>query len=158
MIDYIFSDGTVRVFTSDPARMGNSDVLEAFEQEVGKTAIATQQDLGGMKISELPGQESLLKEGKKDGETKMVREGDQVGCYSWSAAEQKWNKIGDVVGASGATQNTSGKVLHEGKVRCCTNCTIRCSIHILCSFAALPSFYCRNMTMYLPWTWTDKER
>ncbi|ODN00533.1 Phospholipase A-2-activating protein [Orchesella cincta] len=109
------SDGTVRVFTNDPARFGNSDVLKAFEEEVSKTAIATQQDLGGMKISELPGPESLLREGKKDGETKMVREGDQVGCYSWSAAEQKWNKIGDVVGASGATQNTSGKVLHEGK-------------------------------------------
>lgn len=96
--------------------MGPPSVLQAFEDEVSKTAIAAEQDLGGMKISELPGVESLMIEGKKDGDTKMVREGDKVSCYSWSASENRWNKIGDVVGASGATQNTSGKVLYEGKV------------------------------------------
>lgn len=107
----------MRIFTNDATRVGSPEVLQAYEDEVSKTSIAAQQDLGGMKVSELPGPESLLREGKKDGETKMVREGDKVSCYSWSAAEIKWNKIGDVVGASGATQNTSGKVLYDGKVK-----------------------------------------
>ena len=90
--------------------------MAEFEKEVASSTIAAQQELGGMKISELPGPEVLLREGKRDGDTTMVREGTQVACYSWSASERKWNKIGDVVGASGATQNTSGKQLYEGKV------------------------------------------
>jgi phospholipase A-2-activating protein len=110
------SDGTVRVFTSDPARMGSPEVLTAFEEEVAKSVVAAQQELGGMKVSELPGPEALLTEGKEDGATIMVREGDKIGCFSWSVGEQKWTKIGDVVGASGATQGTSGRVLFEGKV------------------------------------------
>jgi len=110
------SDGTVRVFTSDPARMATPEELVAFDEDVSKSTIAAQQELGGMKISDLPGPEALLKEGRKDGDTKMIREGDKVSCHSWSATERKWSKVGDVVGASGATQNTSGKVLHEGKV------------------------------------------
>lgn len=110
------SDGSVRVFTSEVSRMAPQEALAAYDEEVSKSTIAAQQDLGGMKISELPGPESLLREGKKDGDTKMVRNGDKVGCYSWSSAEKKWNKVGDVVGASGATQGTSGKVLYDGKV------------------------------------------
>lgn len=109
------SDGALRVFTSDPDRYAAHETLAAFEEEVSHSVLAAQQDLGGMKISELPGRECLFIPGKSDGETKMVREGEKVGCYSWSAAEKKWDKVGDVVGASGATQNTSGKVLHEGK-------------------------------------------
>ena len=46
----------------------------------------------------------------------MVRDGAAVTCHSWSAAEQLWKKVGDVVGASGGTTETSGKVLHDGKV------------------------------------------
>jgi phospholipase A-2-activating protein len=90
--------------------------MAEFEQQVGQTTITAQQDLGGMKITDLPGSEGLERPGKKDGETKMIRDGDKVGCYSWSAADKKWSKVGDVVGASGATQNTSGRVLYEGKV------------------------------------------
>ena len=112
------SDGTVRIFTADPDRYACPEEITKFEEEVAATTIAAQQELGGLKVSQLPGPEALLSEGKKDGDTKMIREGSQVSCYSWSAAERKWNKIGDVVGASGATQNTSGKVLHEGKVKC----------------------------------------
>ena len=46
----------------------------------------------------------------------MVRNGDKIEAYNWSAAAGKWEKIGDVVGGSGGTQATSGKRLHEGKV------------------------------------------
>lgn len=34
-------------------------------------------------------------------------------CYEWS--NSKWNSLGDVVGAAGGTQATSGKTLFEGK-------------------------------------------
>jgi phospholipase A-2-activating protein len=109
------SDGVVRIFTCVPERKADPVLLQAFDKQVSESVIAAQQELGGMKLSELPGPENLLKPGKKDGETIMVREGASVACYAWSANEAKWNKVGDVVGASGATQNTSGRVLHDGQ-------------------------------------------
>lgn len=60
----------------------------------------------------LPGREALYEPGRSDGQTKMIREGAGVTCYSWSAANSGWIKIGDVTGA----QATPGKTLHNGKV------------------------------------------
>lgn len=62
----------------------------------------------------LPGPEALLSNGTRDGQTKMVRHADgSVKCYSWELG--KWNLVGDVTGATGGTQATSGKKMHEGK-------------------------------------------
>lgn len=70
-----------------------------------------------MCIISLPGKEVLYEPGKTDGQTKLVREGTLVICYSWSASEGTWNKVGDVMGAAGGTQANSGKTLYEGKVK-----------------------------------------
>lgn len=44
----------------------------------------------------------------------MIRHPDgKIICYEWSNG--KWNSLGDVVGAAGGTQDTSGKTLFEGK-------------------------------------------
>lgn len=69
--------------------------------------------LGGVKVNELPGPEALLQKGRED-QTKMIRHPDgKIICYQWSNG--KWNSLGDVVGAAGGTQETSGKKLFEGK-------------------------------------------
>lgn len=109
------SDGVVRVFTRDPARTADEQQLKLFEEEVANLNVASSQEIGGVKISDLPGKEVLYEPGKSDGQTKLVREGASVMCYSWSAAEGTWNKVGDVMGAAGGTQATSGKTLYEGK-------------------------------------------
>jgi hypothetical protein len=59
---------------------------------------------------------ALCEPGNSDGQRKLIRDGTNVFCYSWSAADREWVKIGDVVGASGGTQATSGKQLYNGKV------------------------------------------
>lgn len=59
---------------------------------------------------------ALLEPGSSDGQTKIIRDGSNVYCYSWSMAKGEWVKLGDVMGASGGTQATSGKQLHNGKV------------------------------------------
>lgn len=97
--------------------MASPEALKEFEDSVTHSTVSAQQELGGMKISDIPGPEALLQNGKKDGDTKMIREGVKVVCYSWSESDKKWTKVGDVVGGSGATQNTSGRVLFEGKVK-----------------------------------------
>lgn len=65
-------------------------------------------------VCSLPGPEALINPGT-DGQTKMIRHADgSVKCYSFE--QGKWNLIGDVTGATGGSQETSGKKLHEGKV------------------------------------------
>ena len=54
--------------------------------------------------------------GTREGQTRLIRDGEKVEAYQWSVSEGRWIKIGDVVGSSGANQQTSGKVLYEGKV------------------------------------------
>ena len=61
----------------------------------------------------MPGPESLFEPGKREGQTKLVRQGDSVSCYSWSASEGQWNKVGDVLGAAGTSD--SNKTTYEGK-------------------------------------------
>lgn len=58
----------------------------------------------------------LLPTGTRDGQTRLIKDNGKVEAYQWSVSEGRWIKIGDVVGSSGATQQTSGKVLFEGKV------------------------------------------
>lgn len=59
---------------------------------------------------------NVLFQGTREGQTRLIRDGEKVEAYQWSVSEGRWLKIGDVVGSSGANQQTSGKVLYEGKV------------------------------------------
>ncbi|CAH0728958.1 unnamed protein product, partial [Brenthis ino] len=106
------SDGLVRVFSKDPARYADEATLKQFEEEVQKMQAAAEQEIGGFKLSELPGPEALLEPGKSDGQTKLVRRGTNVKCYSWSAAESTWNEIGDVMGANPPSE---GKTMYQGQ-------------------------------------------
>ncbi|XP_037958442.1 phospholipase A-2-activating protein-like [Teleopsis dalmanni] len=108
------SDGVVRVFTKDPKRYASEDVLKAFDAAVNIRKAEINETVGGVKKSELPGPEALLSNGKQEGDNLMVRHPDgSVKCYKWELGT--WKLVGDVMGASGGSQNTSGKVLHEGK-------------------------------------------
>lgn len=109
------NDGCVRIFSCDPARQASQEIQQIFEAELSKVALAAQQELGGVKLTDLPGAEALYEPGARDGQQKMVRTGDAVSVHSWNMAEQKWDKIGDVVGAAGGSTETSGKKLHMGK-------------------------------------------
>lgn len=106
------SDGVIRVFTKDPARFADEETIKNFEEEVEKIQASSEQEIGGFKVSELPGPEVLLEPGKSDGQTKLVRRGAAVKCYSWSVAENTWNEIGDVMGANPASE---GKTMYQGK-------------------------------------------
>lgn len=60
------------------------------------------------------GPEALLQKGRTEGQTKMIRFPDgRIVCHEWSGG--KWNALGDVVGAAGGTQASSGKKLYQGK-------------------------------------------
>ncbi|XP_062142543.1 phospholipase A-2-activating protein [Drosophila sulfurigaster albostrigata] len=108
------SDGVVRVFSQDPARQGKQQLVQSFEMAVATHKSQLNEEIGGVKKTDLPGPEALLTNGTREGQTKMVRETDgSVKCYSWELG--KWNLVGDVTGATGGTQSNSGKKLHDGK-------------------------------------------
>lgn len=55
----------------------------------------------------------MLQEGV-EGQTRLVRQPNgKILCYQWTKGN--WECVGDVMGAAGGTQETSGKSLHEGK-------------------------------------------
>ncbi|XP_050319721.1 phospholipase A-2-activating protein [Bactrocera neohumeralis] len=108
------SDGVVRVFTKDPARYANESSSKAFEHAVATRKIQMSEEIGGIKKTDLPGPEALLTNGTREGQTKMVRHQDgSVKCYAWQLGQ--WTLVGDVTGASGGSQASSGKTLYEGK-------------------------------------------
>ncbi|XP_030050029.1 phospholipase A-2-activating protein isoform X1 [Microcaecilia unicolor] len=110
------SDGMIRVFTESLERRANPEELKAFEEELSTATIDPKTgDLGDINVEELPGKEHLDDPGTREGQTRLVKVEGKVEAYQWSSSDRKWVKIGDVVGSSGATQQTSGKVLFEGK-------------------------------------------
>lgn len=107
------SDGVVRIFTKDSNRYADEQTTTAFNAAVEVRIREANTALGGVKVNELPGPEALLQKGRED-QTKMIRHPDgKIICYQWTNG--KWQSLGDVVGAAGGTQESSGKKLFEGK-------------------------------------------
>lgn len=46
------SDGVIRIFSANPERYADAQVLQTFEEEVASVQLNAQQELGGLKISE----------------------------------------------------------------------------------------------------------
>uniref|UniRef100_A0A5F9CLQ3 Phospholipase A-2-activating protein n=1 Tax=Oryctolagus cuniculus TaxID=9986 RepID=A0A5F9CLQ3_RABIT len=110
------SDGIIRVFTESEDRTASAEEIKAFEKELSQATIDSKTgDLGDINAEQLPGREHLREPGTREGQTRLIRDGEKVEAYQWSVSEGRWIKIGDVVGSSGANQQTSGKVLYEGK-------------------------------------------
>ncbi|KAF7669011.1 hypothetical protein LDENG_00264030 [Lucifuga dentata] len=108
------SDGIIRVFTEVEDRMASAEDLQAFEDELSKTTIDPKiGDLGDIKLEDLPGREHLNEPGNRDGQTRLIKDGEKVEAYQWSVSDNRWVKIGDVVG--GSNQQITKRVMYEGK-------------------------------------------
>lgn len=103
------SDGFVRLFTRTPQRFADPDILQAYETAVSSQALNSTQ-VGDVKKEDLPGADALGANGK-EGQVKMIRNGDLVEAHQYSVASGRWEKIGEVVGGVGSSQ----KKLHDGK-------------------------------------------
>lgn len=107
------SDGMIRVFSKDSTRFASDQVANSFTLAVQTRLAESSKELGGIKVNELPGPEALLQDGT-DAQTKLIRQPNgKIMCYQW--LEDKWQCLGDVTGASGGSQKTSGKTLFEGE-------------------------------------------
>ena len=87
-------DYKIRTFTRDLARRDDGESSKDFEAEVKAAS------LGGtnVELDKLPGLDKLkTMKGKKDGEIKVFRNGDNAEAYVWKGDGNRWDKIGDVI-------------------------------------------------------------
>ena len=101
------SDGSIRVFSCSGGRAASETAKAAYEEELAKLALPESgMNLGDIDPSTLKGPEALQEKGQKDGQTLLVRSSAVVEAYQWSSVEDKWIKVGDVVGSSGSNKST----------------------------------------------------
>lgn len=70
----------IRIFTTAKSRQAPADTLTAFDANIQAFHKVTKisDEIGGVKVADLPGPEALLNSGNRDGQTKMVRVRDRV--------------------------------------------------------------------------------
>ncbi|KAJ6409705.1 hypothetical protein OIU84_009243 [Salix udensis] len=90
------SDGAVRIWTSYQERIAEPADLDSYVSQLSQYKLSRKR-VGGLKLEDLPGLEALQIPGTTDGQTKVIREGDNGVAYAWDLREQKWDKIGEVV-------------------------------------------------------------
>lgn len=90
------SDGVVRVWTVHQDKIADPLELESYTSQLSEYKCSRKR-IGGLKLEDLPGLEALQIPGTSDGQTKVIREGDNGVAYAWNLNEQKWDKIGEVV-------------------------------------------------------------
>lgn len=90
------SDGVVRVWTVHHDRIADPQEAELYASLLSEYR-CSRKKIGGLKLNELPGLEALQTPGTSDGQTKVVREGENGVAYAWNMIESKWDKIGEVV-------------------------------------------------------------
>ncbi|KAL0030698.1 hypothetical protein WJX77_002586 [Trebouxia sp. C0004] len=116
------ADYTARVFTVKPDLAASAEAVAGFvaavearkqpQQAQGQDASMTGQLPAGVKMEEAS---VLLQPGKKDGDTRIVKEGGAGVAYSWDASRGEWEKIGTVVGGPGGDTVAAGNQFHEGQ-------------------------------------------
>ena len=104
------SDNRIYVFTQNPEREASVELIALYDAEVSRFKEPKEEameqgddsglpeEVGGVKVADMPGPEVLDRTGRRDGQTVMVREGNTVSVHSWSQADGQWRKVGDVVG------------------------------------------------------------
>ncbi|KAK6946202.1 WD40 repeat [Dillenia turbinata] len=85
------SDGVVRIWTVHSDRVADLVELETFLSHLSQYK-RSRKRVGGLKLEDLPALDALQIRGTSDGQTKVVREGDNGVAYAWNMSEQKWDK------------------------------------------------------------------
>ncbi|GAA99938.1 hypothetical protein E5Q_06641 [Mixia osmundae IAM 14324] len=106
------SDGILRVFTRDTARLASEEELQNFDASVSSIAINSA-SVGDVKKQDLPeASEALRAPGRKEGQVIMVKTSSgSVEAHQWRNAAQSWQKVGEVVDAVGSGR----KQLYKGE-------------------------------------------
>ena len=106
-----------------------------YESHLAKFQRPAQTTLEGIDVNKLPGPDALHVPGVREGQTKLVKEGEVITVHNWSqskfflaeehsqmsislnlfAEDQVWIKMGEVVGQPGKDKPANSKITYEGK-------------------------------------------
>ena len=101
------SDGSIRIFTFSEKRIASGEEKLTYQEELSKLALPQAGlNLGNIDSDKLRGPEALKEPGHKDGQTLLVRNVAMVEAYQWSSVDEKWIKVGDVIGSKGSNKST----------------------------------------------------
>lgn len=101
-------DNVARLWTQAEDRVDPTGVAQSNLDD----ALRKKQHDGETTPSDVPMEDSsvLQRPGKRDGETKVIRENDKGMAYTWNAAQGEWEKVGEVVGKQEGL-NTANKTV-----------------------------------------------
>ncbi|EGG22116.1 hypothetical protein DFA_02006 [Cavenderia fasciculata] len=109
------SDGVARVWTRNESRYADPQTIELYHQQLAQQQIQSD-NIGDIKMSDLKEKSSLSSQpGRKDGETRVIREDGKAMAYQWSATDNDWIKIGEVVDSNKSNAAPKNKTVFEGK-------------------------------------------
>ncbi|KAF0972678.1 hypothetical protein FDP41_008927 [Naegleria fowleri] len=107
------SDGVARVFTRKLEKAANPEIIQAFNDNIANSKIKK----SGVDPTKLPTELVLNStKGTSDGEIKLVNNNGIPEAYSWSAAQQKWERVGEVTEGPGVGDGFAQKTYHNGKM------------------------------------------
>ncbi len=92
------ADGAVRIFTKNPLLQASKQDMEDFLKVCKEADLQEEQGMSQEELNKLPSVDKLQQfRGKKDGEIKVFRNGNNGEAYVWKQDKSEWEKIGDVV-------------------------------------------------------------
>ena len=103
------SDGALRVWTREPSRAaGNAEHEASYRAALAEFEEQQKKSNRGFDLGDLPGLEALARPGRKDGQVKIVREGDTPMAYTWDAGSTTWSCVGEVTDGPGGGAAAGG--------------------------------------------------
>lgn len=109
------SNGKIYIYTQNESLQAPDFLKNEIKEEVAKTNLHMN-ELGDIKVDKLPNKDALNLPGKKEGETKLIKDGETIIAYQWDSSKYEWVKIGDVVGTANSNKDPSQKQEYEGKL------------------------------------------
>ena len=87
------SDNRIYIFTMDEDRIASPGIIALYDAEVARFQQPQEsnndddelpEEVGGVKVVDMPGPEALNHPGKRDGQTMLVRDGKTISAHSWA--------------------------------------------------------------------------
>ena len=97
------SDNRVYVFTRDEARKATPELMALYESELEKFSQSGEamdtdenelpEEVGGVKVADMPGRDALTIPGSRHGQTKMIKDGKNISVHEWSESKQPFVQL-----------------------------------------------------------------
>ena len=96
------SDNRIYIFSMEPNRKAGLELMALYDAEIARfqqppeassgSSDELPEEVGGVKVADMPGPEVLSQPGRREGQTIMVKDGRTISVHSWSAGNRIYSK------------------------------------------------------------------